>query len=95
LELILLLEADILDETGALGILWDAMVAGSRSVQSYTEVYRQLTKHSINHLNINMMRTEKAKEIWERKQYLAKEFIKQLEDDVAINDLVIDTNQPK
>ena len=42
LELILLLEADMLDETGVLGIIWDAMMIGSGATSSYIEAYNLL-----------------------------------------------------
>ena len=88
LELVLLLEADMLDETGALGIIWDAMMTGRRGAQNYKESYNLLLSHSCNDdvLKQNPMRTEKAKAIWENKQKLVGEFVKQLGYDLAVNE---------
>lgn len=88
LELVFLLEADMLDETGALGIIWNAMVSGIMSAQNYIETYNLLLSWSCSSdfLNVNPMRTEKAKKIWESKQKLNKEFLQQLEYDLGINE---------
>ena len=87
-ELIYLLEADMLDETGALGIIWDAMMTGGRLAQNYMETYELLLSHSCDKsiLTVNPMRTVKAREIWESKQYLISEFLKHLKYDLAINE---------
>ena len=89
LELVFLLEADMLDETGALGIVWDAMMTGSNSAKNYTEAYELFLLHSYDSsiLDNNPMRTEKARKIWENKQNLIREFLKQLEYDLAIDTL--------
>ncbi len=87
LELIFLLEADMLDETGALGIVWDAMMAGNQSAKNYREAYDLLLSHSCSQeaLNANPMRTEKARAYWESKRKLNKEFIEQLGFDLGIH----------
>jgi len=85
LELVFLLEADILDETGAHAILWDGMACGSGYAKSFTEAYKHIEAYSCNIINENPMRTAKAKEIWANKQKLAKEFLSQLKYDLAID----------
>ena len=86
LELILLLEADLLDETGALRIMWITMSSTSASApaQSYKESYQNLLEYTHEDLDTNPMRTAKAKEFWENKQVLIREFLKQLEYDLDI-----------
>jgi len=86
MELVYLLEADILDETGALGVIWDGMVCGSGHARNYTEAYNHILKYSSNIINENPMRTAKAKKIWEDKQRLVKEFAAQLKYDLAIDE---------
>jgi uncharacterized protein len=82
IELIILMEADILDETGALSIVWDCMAEGSQEEQSFLKTYKHIREKSFKILEKNPMVTQKAKEIWKRKQELVKEFCEQL-----INDL--------
>jgi uncharacterized protein len=84
LELILLMEADLLDETGALSIVWDCMAEGAEDVQSFEKTYEHIIKFSYVALKENPMITEKAKAFWEEKQKLMKEFTRQLSFDLGI-----------
>jgi len=83
LELIVLMEADLLDETGALSIIWDCMVEGAQNEQSFAKTYDHITSYSGRILDENPMFTKKAKEIWTDKQRLVSEFIKQLAYDLG------------
>lgn len=83
LELIILMEADLLDETGALSIVWDCMMEGAQELQSYEKTYAHIAEYSGNMLDQNPMFTEKAKKIWESKQTLLREFIAQLAYDLG------------
>jgi uncharacterized protein len=78
LELIILMEADLLDETGALSIVWDCMMEGGQDEQSFIKTYCHIKKYSGKILESNPMFTTKAKEIWREKQKLVEEFIRQL-----------------
>lgn len=89
LELILLLEADLLDETGALSIVWDCMMEGSQQIQTYDKAYNHILSYSYKSLNVNPMVTDKAKTFWEDKQNLMKEFIEQLSFDLGIEDALL------
>lgn len=89
LELVFLIEADMLDEMGALAIVWFTMSAGiPQPAENYMEAYNFIAKwlkaHEIK--DTNPMRTAKAKEIWESKQNLVKEFLRQLEYDLGISE---------
>ena len=84
LELILLMEADLLDETGALSILWDCMAEGAKQQQSYNEAYYHILNYSWESMQANPMVTDKAKVIWESKQKLVRDFIMHLAQDLAI-----------
>lgn len=70
IELILLLEADLLDEEGALKILWDAMCIGDKGANSYLDGYNEIISFSGRILNQSPMVTEKSKKIWEEKNAL-------------------------
>lgn len=87
LELILLMEADLLDETGALSIVWDCMSEGSQQIQSFSKTYDHILNYSCKSLSENPMVTAKAKNYWLEKQKVAKEFITQLSFDLGIDDI--------
>jgi uncharacterized protein len=82
LELIILMEADMLDETGALSIVFDCMAEGVQEQKSYNKTYKHIQKYSVRILETNPMITETAKRIWRKKQELVKEFIQQLAYDI-------------
>lgn len=85
LELIILMEADILDEEGAMSICWDMINLASKKPQSYLDCYDKIIKYSAHILNENPMITLPAIKYWQNKQKLVKEFIEQLEFDLNIN----------
>ena len=86
LELILLMQADLLDETGALSIIWDAMAEGAEPIQDFVKTFERIKSYTLNTLSKNPMVTEEAKVIWEQKRTLAKEFINQLALDLGIEE---------
>ncbi len=85
LELIILMEADILDEEGAMSICWDMINLSYKHPQSYLDCYYKIIKYSAHILNENPMKTKPAIRYWQNKQNLVKEFINQLEFDLNIN----------
>ncbi len=85
LELTLLLEADLLDETGALSIVWDCMMEGAREEQSFYEAYRHLQRASAKILDGNPMQTAKAQQLWREKQRLTDIFLEQLAADLGMS----------
>lgn len=84
IELIILMEADLLDETGALSIVWDCMMEGSQEKQTFEKTYEHIMNYTYKGINENLMVTRKAVEFWEKKQKLVKEFVKQLTYDLGI-----------
>ena len=86
LELIILMEADLLDETGAMSIVWDCMAEGGQDEQSFAKTYNKINSFSHKTLNANPMKTAKAKEFWVKKQALLQEFLDHLAVDLAIKE---------
>lgn len=82
-ELILLLEADLLDEEGAMGIVWDCMTLGNAHTNSYGNAYYHIMESS-NKPEANPMVTSKAIHYWEEKKRIAAEFAKELKEDLMI-----------
>ncbi|MBC8544618.1 MAG: HD domain-containing protein [Clostridia bacterium] len=88
LEFQLLLEADHLDETGALAILWDCMAEGANPNVTYGDAYEHILKYSGRMREDNPLKTEAARGYWSRKQGLVDRFIKLIQFDletIAIN----------
>lgn len=83
MELILLMEADLLDETGAMAIIWDAMAEGNENEQSFSKTYTRLMRYTEKLMKKNPMVTPYGKELWQKKQALTKEFMDQLAFDLC------------
>ena len=64
IEMVLLMEADLMDEEGAMGIVWDCMTMGNAHASSYARAYYHIMESS-NKEEPNPMVTERAKAIWE------------------------------
>lgn len=83
IEMILLMEADLMDEEGAMGIVWDCMALGNLHASSYARAYYYILESSGKE-EPNPMVTERAKEFWEEKKGIVARFVKLLEDDLMI-----------
>lgn len=81
-ELILLLEADLLDEEGALGLVWDLMARGAKHSISYDEALDEIETHSGHILEQDYMVTPTAKMYWNKKKKFVKEFIDEFKFDL-------------
>ncbi|MDR1688686.1 MAG: HD domain-containing protein [Clostridiales bacterium] len=86
LELILLVEADLLDETGALSIVFDCLAEAGKPEANYFSTYNHVKNFSAKDPANNPMKTAKAKEFWGSKQKLISEFVNHLEFDLGINE---------
>lgn len=84
-ELILVLEADLLDEEGSMGIVWDLLAAG-KTANSYVAAIDAIKRHSIHILSQDYMITPTAIKIWDEKKNLVKDFISQLYEDLFIEE---------
>lgn len=74
-ELILVLEADLLDEEGALGIAFDLMAAGAKNPSSYQDGITEIMLHTAHIFSQNPMKTPLAKMYWDKKKELVKNFV--------------------
>jgi uncharacterized protein len=81
---IIMMEADLLDEDGALGILWDLLSAGYNETPSYYSALDELNKHSAHILSQDFMVSKTAKFYWNNKKRLVLEFIESINDDLFI-----------
>jgi len=62
------------------------MDEGNQAEQSFSKTYRHIENFSLKLMQNNPMVTAKAKEYWESKQKLVKEFTQQLAFDLALDD---------
>lgn len=84
MELIILLEADLLDEEGALGIVWDLLAEGKKEPDDYAKALDAINEHSAHIFNQDFMVTPLAKRIWEEKKDFVKKFIEELSNDLFL-----------
>lgn len=85
LELVLLMEADLLDDTGAHGIIMDAWIRATREDVSFETILEHIKKFTGKQMQDNPMRTKKAYEIWEDKKELTNRFVESLTVDLYGN----------
>ena len=85
-ELILLLEADLLDEEGCMGIVWDLLSKGALGCENYEDSLSEVWNHSGHILNQDYMVTPIAKKYWDEKKNFVKEFLEQFESDLFLED---------
>lgn len=78
LELVLLMEADLFDDTGAHGIVMDAWIQATKEDVSFESILEHIKKFSWKQMQNNPMRTEKARRIWEEKKDLTNRFVESL-----------------
>lgn len=83
MELVLLREADLLDDTGAQGLVFDIwMETACKRDVSFESILKHMEKYTVRLMQENPMRTEKAKEIWEEKRKLTEAFVKSYRKDL-------------
>ncbi|MCL1965273.1 MAG: HD domain-containing protein [Firmicutes bacterium] len=74
-DLVLLMEADLLDEEGAMGLVRDCMNAGEQGAKGYEDAYACMRRYEPQRLWANPMVTPLARELWTQKQRLIAEFM--------------------
>ena len=82
LEMIVLLEADLMDEEGALGLVFDLLAEGTKLPNSYEIVFNEIMKHSAHILDQDFMVTPLARKYWNEKKNFIKKFIEDLKFDL-------------
>lgn len=84
IELIVLMEADLLDDTAALGLVMDAMIVTKKRQPDFQKIYQHMLNYSVKEMKANPMVTEPSKCFWKEKQRLTEEFIRQLARDLDL-----------
>lgn len=84
LELVVLMEADLMDDMGASGLVMDAWI-NTRMHQeetSFDTIFEHMQKYTQAQQQAEPMRTEPAKRFWREKQELVQEFMRQFARDL-------------
>lgn len=85
MELVILREADLLDDTGAHGLVIDIwMEIISKENTSFEAILKHMEKYTLQLMRKNPMRTDKAREIWEEKRQLTEAFINSYRTDLQM-----------
>ncbi len=86
IEMVILLEADLIDEEGALGVVFDLLAEGYKGPDSYHAVFNEIMMHSAHILNQNYMVTPIAKQIWDEKKKFIQSFLHDLKFDLFLEE---------
>ncbi len=82
IEQILLMEADLLDEEGALSICWDGMACGYEGKLSYEKCLQRTLEEFQNKKNKYHPITEKGKQFWNEKLTFIQSYIAHMKHDL-------------
>ena len=75
-----MMDADLLDEVGAVGILWDSMATAQEDEASYKRAYYRIKNfYRINKPKIKRCKTDAGRVEYNKRMQLIEEFIFQLE----------------
>lgn len=83
LELIVLMEADMLDDTGAMGVILDSWIASKEKDPSFDSVCRHIEKYTCRHMKQMEFVTAPGKQFWHEKRTLVYEFLRQYKRDLG------------
>lgn len=85
-NLILIMEADLMDETGALSAVMDCMIIKGRYPDAiFEDCFDHISRFTQRQMKDNPMCTEAAKKIWEEKRRLTDEFCDALRYDLEMD----------
>ena len=82
IEFIILLEADLMDEEGAMGLVFDLLAEGTKLPESYSTVFNEIMIHSAHILEQDFMVTPLAVKFWNEKKKFINDFINNLKFDL-------------
>ena len=84
-NLLLLMEADSLDDMGAQGLLMDAMITEKRNPDArFVNCFDHMEKYTKRLQQDNPMVTEEGKKMWDEKTHLVEDFLTALQKDLGL-----------
>lgn len=81
IEQLLLMEADLLDEEGALSLCWDGLACGVEGIDSYEGAFDK-TYLNMDAKRRNMLVTKEARAIWDEKARFLELYVEQMKRDL-------------
>lgn len=85
-DLVLLMEADLLDEEGALGLVFDCMSAVTLGAKGFEDAYARMLQYEPERLRHNPMVTPLARAFWTDKQRIIRSFMAALAFDLGMEE---------
>ena len=84
MELVILMEADLMDDMGASGLVMDAWINTrmNQDETSFDTIFEHMQKYTQAQQQAEPMRTAPAKRFWREKQELVQEFMRQFARDL-------------
>lgn len=82
-ELIVLMEADMLDDTGAMGIVLDSWISSKNEGATFESVCRHFEKYTYRHMKQMEFVTAPGRQFWHEKRKLVYEFLRQYKRDLG------------
>lgn len=80
LECKIVMDADLLDEVGAVSVLWDAMATACEDEASYKKAYYRIKNYyRKNKPKIKRCKTDAARAEWTKRMHLLEAYLQQLE----------------
>ncbi len=84
-ELLLLMEADLLDDIGAQGLVMDVWLeAACEENVTFESILAHMERYTLKIMQNNPMRTEEGKKIWEEKKSLTEQFVQSYREDIRM-----------
>ena len=82
-ELVLLLEADLLDDSGAQGLVLDIWLEAVRGKEaSFQSILEHMEQYTLAMMQNNPLRTEEGIRIWNEKKMLSEAFVQAYREDI-------------
>lgn len=84
-NLLLLMEADLLDDMGATGIIMDAMIVENGNPKAdFCDCLDHIKRYTLRQQADNPMVTPEARKIWDEKTVMVENFVKALSEDIEL-----------
>lgn len=83
MELVLLMEADLLDDTGAQSLVMDVWMEVIKEENvSFASILEHMENYTLRDVQKNPMRTKLARKIWDEKRKMVEEFVEAYREDL-------------